>query len=465
MSNNEKRVKLKPNLSNVNYEASCSNNIPEKSRTQPKKRISVDTIDKICSAKRQCHGLSPPTPTKNFAQDRLNKLRYALHVDVMTRVKTTSPEESKFHDSKNKPEVLNQKDNEKAEINVCEGSTTSSSLKNNENHKRKANDSCDQVTSKKFILDQGCKTYSINVESKETTKKQEFNDESKEQYLCIVVDTNVFISDLSIIRNIIELTNTGPIQPLVYIPWMVITELDEIKDRPGKTSLKCQALKAIKCINEFISKKDPRIKGQTVSEMSDQKHVGLSQDDKIIGTCLQAVEKYEIVILLSNDINLRNKAMINDILAMSSKEVIGKIKCIIKTSKNMKSVKIMEKLSILCSEVICECAKNAYGDVWLKMDMLSEPPWSFFECLKRFQKYWTAVFQDKLMKQFKCTVEKLFQLLNSGKDFCDEADAYKEFVKLCLDLCIFLQDLENFRVSSSNVINEITKSNSRIINS
>ncbi|CAG9837044.1 unnamed protein product [Diabrotica balteata] len=447
MSSNRKRVKLAPNLSNVNYGASCSKNVPDSPKRQAQKRKNSNTTNDSCTAKRNCHRkIPPPVITRNLAQNRLNKLKYSLQMDLLMRDKITSPEESEIHVSKEKPEVLNQKDNEKA----------------NSGEKRKSNDSCEKLSTKKFICDPCFKTDLTNVGTEKTTKTQKDNKVSKEPYLCIVVDTNVFISDLTIIRNIIELTTAGRIKPLVYIPWMVITELDEMKDRPGENSLKYQALRAIKCINEFISKKDPRVKGQSISDMSDQKYVGISQDDKIIGTCLQALEKYEVVILLSNDINLRNKAMINDILAESSKEIIVKITSI--TSKTTKFANIMEPLSTLCSAVICECAKDAYGDVWLKMDMLSGPPWSLLECLRRFQKYWTAVFQEKLMKQFKCTVDKLFQLLNSGEDLFDDSDPYKKFVKLSLDLCIFLQDLENFRLSSSSVINEITKCNSRIIN-
>ncbi|XP_072396136.1 uncharacterized protein [Diabrotica undecimpunctata] len=284
---------------------------------------------------------------------------------------------------------------------------------------------------------------------------KEENTKEKGRYLCIVVDTNVFISDLMKIRDIIELKVSGPVKPLVYIPWMVITELDEMKDRPGDNSLKNRALNASKCINELLNVKEPRVKGQTVSEMSEQKHVGLSQDDKIIGACLQAVEKYEMVMLLSNDINLRNKAMINGIPAVQSNGIIMKIMS--KIAKDTKYPQIMQKLGILCSTIICECVKEAYGDVWLQMSMLAHPPWSFIECLKRFKKYWTAVFKGKLMKQFITTVDRLLMLFNSNKDFCDDSDTYQNFVKLSLDLCIFLKDLDDFRLSVSNIINEITK--------
>ncbi|XP_028148243.1 transcriptional protein SWT1 [Diabrotica virgifera virgifera] len=294
---------------------------------------------------------------------------------------------------------------------------------------------------------------SVSVSEAEDNKNEITKE--KEPFLCIVVDTNVFISDLMKVWDIIELKVSGSIKPLIYIPWIVIIEIDDMKDRTGDNSLKNRALNASKCINDLLEAKEPRVKGQTVSEMCDQEHIGLSQDDKIIGACLQAVDKYEMVMLLSNDINLRNKAMINGIPAVSANGIIMKIMS--KIARDSKYPVIMQKLGILCSTIICELVQEAYGHVWMQMDMLAHPPWSFIECLKRFKKYWTAVFKGKLMKQFIKTVDKLLELFKFNKDFCDDSDAYQDFVRFSLDLCVFLQDLNDFRLSVKKVINEITK--------
>ncbi|XP_056637880.1 transcriptional protein SWT1 [Diorhabda sublineata] len=278
----------------------------------------------------------------------------------------------------------------------------------------------------------------------------------KEQRLCIVVDTNVFISDMAKINDIIHLKVTGPLQPLVYIPWMVITELDEIKDRPNNSSLKNKVYNAIKCINKFLSEENPNVKGQTICDMGKQINVGPAQDDKIIGTCLQAAEKYESVMLLSNDVNLKNKALINNIAVSSAHEIIMKIMS--KLVKNTKFQKIKQKMGMICSSIICECAKEAYGVVWMKMDMMTNPPWSLGECLKRFRKYWSSVYRDKLMKQFLSTIDKLQQLLDAHSTYItDDSDKYQEFVKLCLNLCIFLKDLEEYKGYMENTINDIVK--------
>ncbi|KAJ8962959.1 hypothetical protein NQ314_005676 [Rhamnusium bicolor] len=255
-----------------------------------------------------------------------------------------------------------------------------------------------------------------NIEEKTSVKK----DPEKLRDVCIIVDTNVFISGLSKIQDIVNLKLTGIFKPLIYIPWMVITELDYMKDSCSDAKLKKNILNSIKFINTALKENNPRVTGQTVFDMDKQKQVGPSPDDKIISCCLQVAEKYETVILLSNDINLKNKAMLNNLTACSTNEVMVKIMS--KLAKNNKTQKIMNKMGIMCSSVICECAKETYGDVWMKMDMLSYPPWSLVECLKRFKKYWGSVFKEKLMKQFTKVIEELLNLLQINKYICDDSE-------------------------------------------
>ncbi|CAG9854112.1 unnamed protein product [Phyllotreta striolata] len=277
----------------------------------------------------------------------------------------------------------------------------------------------------------------------------------KEKYLSIVVDTNIFIKDLAKIKDIVFLRQDGPVQPLIYIPWMVVNELDELKDRSKNGDLKTKAFEAIKFINQMLNEKNPRVKGQSVADMAFQKCIGSSPDDKIIATCLQALEKYEDVIVLSNDLNLKNKAMINNLTPSSANEIIMKITS--KLRKTDKTRKIKSKMSVLCSMIICECAQEAYGDVWTKMNLLSNPPWSLLDCLIRFKEYWVAVFQEKLLKHFMLNVEKLKKLLVEDNAIFDDSELYTELVKLCLNICIFLKDIEEHKGSVENTIKIITE--------
>nr|XP_015833261.1 PREDICTED: uncharacterized protein LOC107397489 [Tribolium castaneum] len=129
----------------------------------------------------------------------------------------------------------------------------------------------------------------------------------------IVVDTNIFLSELNIIANIVTLAVKGPREPVIFIPWIVTEELDFIKGDSNKRSLRQKAQDAIKLIEKTMSSKHNRMKGQTLMEANEQESVGANQDNKIIACCMQVLEKYENMVLLTNDINLKNKAHFNKI--------------------------------------------------------------------------------------------------------------------------------------------------------
>ncbi|KAJ8951282.1 hypothetical protein NQ318_008185 [Aromia moschata] len=110
-----------------------------------------------------------------------------------------------------------------------------------------------------------------------------------------------------------------PCQPVIYIPWMVLMELDYMKDQCSDGKLKKNITNSVKFIHNALEQKNPRMLGQTVDEAEKQKYIGKSPDDKILSCCLQAGERYEHVILVSNDVNLKNKAMVNDVTVCSTK--------------------------------------------------------------------------------------------------------------------------------------------------
>lgn len=116
---------------------------------------------------------------------------------------------------------------------------------------------------------------------------------------------------------------------------------------------------------------------------------------------------------MTADTNLRNKAVISNIDVSSNEEVMKKVMLVL--GQNVKFCNIQEKMDKMCTYVICECAKEAYGKVWNQMALLADPPWSLTECLQRFKKYWTAVFRNQMMKQFMKTVEKLLTFLSLNK--------------------------------------------------
>ncbi|XP_030766188.1 transcriptional protein SWT1 [Sitophilus oryzae] len=286
---------------------------------------------------------------------------------------------------------------------------------------------------------------SATEESPEKTKK--------ENAICIVTDTNVFMHFLHKIKDIVNFKVTGSQNVKVFIPWMVITELDYIKDtsREGKNA----ALNAAKYINRLLEEKNPKVLGQPVEEAVKQEDYGLSPDDKILSSCVQASKKYESVILLTNDVNLRNKALLSELETSSPREILQKL--LFKLKKNVKSLKISQKMASLCSTIICERCKETYGNVWDKMDMLQGAPWNFRECLRRIIRYWKSVFRDLMLKQCLPTVEALYRLLDRNKDhISDDSDTFNEFMKLVLAMLVFLKDME-YKTLVQSTINEVTE--------
>lgn len=78
----------------------------------------------------------------------------------------------------------------------------------------------------------------------------------------IVVDTNVFLSHLKVVADLMEVKLNGMEKAVILIPWMVIQELDYIKDGRGcKKTLQSSAQKAICFINQMLLVKDSNFKG------------------------------------------------------------------------------------------------------------------------------------------------------------------------------------------------------------
>ncbi|KAL1516696.1 hypothetical protein ABEB36_000574 [Hypothenemus hampei] len=220
----------------------------------------------------------------------------------------------------------------------------------------------------------------------------------------IVVDTNIFIHNLAKIKELLNLKLNDDQKLIIYVPWMVLQELDYIKH---ESSVKSKALIAQKCINEYLTHPESRLFGQSIDDLDNQKFVGTTPDDKILASCLQAKEKFDHVICLTNDINLRNKALINGLESCSSKEILQKV-------NQTDFVKIKVKVQMVISQIILHCCKEAFGDTISKMSDLQGSPWSFEGCLKRIQKYWSTVFRDYLLKHAFKTVDELIKMCEKG---------------------------------------------------
>ena len=158
-------------------------------------------------------------------------------------------------------------------------------------------------------------------------------------YVC-VIDTNVLIDNLESIKSLVESNSTNvektncdksklkiKVEKLI-VPWVVLQELDGLK-MANKTSCGNNAQLAIKFLNEQLKRKEKSlIKGEIDANSGQtsntQKLTIKSNDDKILDCCLRMNNEYNMdqyrVILLSNDRNLQNKALVYNISSYSINE-------------------------------------------------------------------------------------------------------------------------------------------------
>ena len=116
-------------------------------------------------------------------------------------------------------------------------------------------------------------------------------------------------------------------QPILVVPYIVLQELDNIKTRNSDDNLGTIARKSVLFLNAMFKKKDQRVQGQSAMQAKNRIIEIENPDDNIINCCLQITERIRNsaqtgVILLSNDNNLRNKALVNKIDAFSFSELL-----------------------------------------------------------------------------------------------------------------------------------------------
>ncbi|KAI8053496.1 PIN domain-containing protein [Syncephalis plumigaleata] len=119
----------------------------------------------------------------------------------------------------------------------------------------------------------------------------------------IVVDTNVLISHLCYIKELLERVRAVSIR--LIVPWIVAQELDSLKRQEHIRT-------PIHFIHDTLHRGDPGLRGQKITEHL-RKHT--VNDDTILD-CAQyfaAQSTSQPVLILSNDCNLRVKAMVHEL--------------------------------------------------------------------------------------------------------------------------------------------------------
>ncbi|XP_065092436.1 transcriptional protein SWT1 [Ochlerotatus camptorhynchus] len=148
-----------------------------------------------------------------------------------------------------------------------------------------------------------------------------------QRYVLLVMDTNVFLSHLKGVERLLEKGFPHIGQPILIVPYIVLQELDRIKHREQGTPLSQAAARSIRFLNDHLKRRDPRVIGQSSMEAAKQLIPVENADDNIMNCCLQVrliiAGIATDLMLLSNDVNLRNKALVNGIQAFGYGELMA----------------------------------------------------------------------------------------------------------------------------------------------
>ena len=154
----------------------------------------------------------------------------------------------------------------------------------------------------------------------------------KTHTLYLVLDTNVLLGHLNFITELRDSVVSG-LQPTLVLPWVVIQELDGLKENEmvGR-----QAHKAVKFIHACVADGHPRVRVQRSDEERSGKELRIEcNDDRILECCLyfQTVvfgerngSKKGMVALFTNDVNLSVKSMVHNIPTFSRQTIVNGLK-------------------------------------------------------------------------------------------------------------------------------------------
>jgi rRNA-processing protein FCF1 len=298
----------------------------------------------------------------------------------------------------------------------------------------------------------------------------------------IVLDTNILISSLTYIEELRDTSFIGLGFPVLVIPWQVLQELDILKARQcsGSSSLAARARRAISFLYSNFKSEHPRIRGQTALDSVPAAFKIEMPDDSILQCCLQIAQMTNRMILLSNDKNLCNKAIVNGIKAYQKSEIQQALEKLGSESVNRVQIQsssgdklsaehmdisepiyslpvdkeatnadsVFCKLKSLLKEVLGKLLQNemykVYDTAW-KNIVAVKPPWTLSDIIICLLKHWIAVFRFVLPAAIKPTLEYLngvFASATQGKGYGNSLHEVKTILQASLHLCMAIHTKE-----------------------
>ncbi|XP_049576229.1 transcriptional protein SWT1 isoform X2 [Syngnathus scovelli] len=297
-----------------------------------------------------------------------------------------------------------------------------------------------------------------------------------QQNVILVLDTNILLSHLDYVKKMPHQGLGALGLPIVLIPWVVLQELDSLKNRKGfRNSVAHLACPAISYIHNTLKRRERHLWGQSMQQAAESNNSLMAEnnDDKVLQCCLQYQSLYPdcALILCTNDKNLCSKAVLSGVQALSKTDLEAEVErsqhnlkhlqsnvlqrlpemdapmpplmpgssctaapsltqerlslCLPK--KDCKSPRVKEDKNIercvselkgclqeVLSNVLEMEMKASYGDLWQEIIYI-KPPWDLLDILHCFKKHWIAVFGFIVPRPLLQTVIKLITFFKRGQ--------------------------------------------------
>ncbi|XP_031431209.1 uncharacterized protein swt1 [Clupea harengus] len=336
-----------------------------------------------------------------------------------------------------------------------------------------------------------------------TTPPQMLSKELIQQDLLIVMDTNILLSHLDLVKKI-RSHGLGSLGfPTVLIPWVVLQELDAIKNGKLTNAVTRRATPAVNYIYCCLKNQEPRLTGQSMQQAS-LALCGLkteNNDDRVLQCCLQYQKLYpkNQTILCTNDKNLCSKAVLSGVRALSKTDLLREVDRLKsgvlgttptadprtacpcwqpagkdedrsrqepkpEAERTEQRDEEEQKRAAAASRELSECVchledtlkgalsaileqemREAYGDLWNEIVYL-KPPWSLSDVLQCVKKHWIAVFGNIVQRGLQSNICQLIDCL------CSDKTVDRESVLLSLAVAVELFTAFSSRCDYSGVL-------------
>ncbi|XP_054837045.1 transcriptional protein SWT1 [Eublepharis macularius] len=304
----------------------------------------------------------------------------------------------------------------------------------------------------------------------------------------IVIDTNIMISHLEFIRSLKNTDIPGIGKFGLIIPWVVLQELDNLKKGRILANVAQKAIPAVHFIHRCLKNQDSKLWGQSV-QLASQQIDGFNvenNDDRVLQCCLQYQELFPQaeVVLLTDDKNLCNKALVSEVKAVCKAELVTALWKLDlnnaasttwlqseKESKNLQKstdplsgviFDLEKSLGEVLSSILQTEMKIAYGDLWTEV-VYRTPPWTLSDLLECYKKHWIAVFGQIIPRSFLSTIECLStRFCKAGKASHTTTEVVLQETKMLLETFSSRSDYDGALPQALTSVNKLCETLKKI---